>query len=58
MLTRAQKVVKLREIINDQSKCTVMPCCYDGLTAKLIEALAALICALSKVPSGLGPCGL
>jgi len=30
------KVTKLREILNS-GKLTLMPCCYDGLTARLVE---------------------
>ena len=35
---RQQKVEILRSIINNSSSIAVMPCCYDGLSAKLVEA--------------------
>lgn len=35
--TRTQKVQALREILNQNKTLTIMPCCYDGLTAKLVE---------------------
>jgi len=36
--TRKQKVEILRSIITNNSSLAVMPCCYDGLSAKLVEA--------------------
>lgn len=35
-LSRDEKVKKLREILNNE-ECTVMPCVYDGLSAKMVE---------------------
>ena len=35
-LSREEKVKKLREILKNE-ECTVMPCVYDGLSAKMVE---------------------
>lgn len=36
--SRVDKVNALRAMLDDKSSCTVMPCCYDGLSARLVEA--------------------
>lgn len=35
--TRLEKVDVLRNILSKNGKCSVMPCCYDGLSARMIE---------------------
>lgn len=38
LLTTAQKTKKLRQLLEkDQDSVHLMPCCYDGLSAKLIQ---------------------
>lgn len=38
ILNRNEKVKILRSILNDTSAIAVMPCCYDGMSAKLVES--------------------
>ena len=38
VLNRNEKVKILRSILNDSSAIAVMPCCYDGMSAKLVES--------------------
>jgi 2-methylisocitrate lyase-like PEP mutase family enzyme len=35
-MSRSEKVVRLRELLAN-ADCNMMPCCYDGLTASLVE---------------------
>jgi hypothetical protein len=37
MKNRSEKTQELRRILSDD-KLTIMPCCYDGITAKMVEA--------------------
>ena len=39
-----EKVAILRKILHDSDSLTVMPCCYDGLTAKLVENAGMILC--------------
>ena len=38
VLNRNEKVKILRSMLNDTSAIAVMPCCYDGMSAKLVES--------------------
>ena len=33
-----ERTKKLRELLSSNGTITIMPCCYDGITAKLIES--------------------
>lgn len=35
--SQSEKVAMLRKMLNDSESIFIMPCCYDGLTAKLIQ---------------------
>lgn len=35
--SQQSNVLRLREILARKNQCTVMPCCFDGLTARLVE---------------------
>eukprot|EP01041_Mallomonas_annulata_P005422 gene5422-10861_t len=34
---RLEKVADLRRMLNDENELILMPCCYDGFTARLVE---------------------
>ena len=36
-LSSSDKVRDLRRILFESDELTIMPCCYDGLTARLVE---------------------
>ena len=36
-VSASDKVSDLRRILFESDELTIMPCCYDGLTARLVE---------------------
>ena len=43
-LSRSDKVKILRSMLDDPTSLTLMPCCYDGMSAKLVEAAGIDCC--------------
>lgn len=60
--TRLERVAALRAVLADSSACHMMPSCYDGITAHLIERAGFKVAFMSgycvAASHGLPDCGL